>query len=111
MKELGYGHEYRYAHNEPYAYAAGETYFPEGLNGENQPHFYQPTDRGAENNIQKRLEFLHKLDQEALEVKNVTSQPLNNLQKFGLTHTEQPVKKIESNFQKRLAKNNPGDNS
>lgn len=111
MKELGYGHEYRYAHNEPYAYAAGETYFPEGLNGENQPHFYQPTDRGAENNIQKRLEFLHKLDQEALEVKNATSQPLNNLQKFGLNHIEQPVKKTESNFQKRLAKNNPGDNS
>lgn len=62
MQELGYGHEYRYAHNEPYAYAAGETYFPDGLTGQNQPHFYEPTDRGVESTIQKRLEFLHKLD-------------------------------------------------
>lgn len=65
MKELGYGHEYRYAHNEPHAYAAGETYFPDGLNGKNQPQFYQPTDRGVESSIQKRLDFLHQLDQEA----------------------------------------------
>ena len=69
MKELGYGHEYRYAHDEPYAYAAGETYFPEGLNNKNQPHFYEPTDRGVESTIQKRLEFLRKLDEEALKKK------------------------------------------
>jgi len=63
MKELGYGHEYRYAHNEPHAYAAGETYFPDELNGKNQPHFYSPTDRGVEASIQKRLDFLQQLDQ------------------------------------------------
>lgn len=65
MKQLGYGHDYRYAHDEPHAYAAGETYFPEGLNGKNQPQFYVPTDRGVESQIQKRLDFLHKLDIEA----------------------------------------------
>lgn len=65
MKQLGYGHDYRYAHNEPHAYAAGETYFPDSLNGQSQPHFYAPTDRGVEASIQKRLDFLHKLDDEA----------------------------------------------
>lgn len=65
MKEIGYGHDYRYAHNEPYGYAAGETYFPEGLNGKHQPHFYEPTDRGVEAHIQKRLLFLQQLDEQA----------------------------------------------
>lgn len=65
MKELGYGHDYRYAHNEPHAYAAGETYFPDGLNGVNQPEFYTPTDRGVESSIQKRLDFLKRLDEES----------------------------------------------
>lgn len=65
MKELGYGHDYRYAHDEPYAYAAGETYFPDGLNGKYQPHFYEPTDRGIEAHIQKRLSFLQQLDEQA----------------------------------------------
>ena len=40
MKELGYGHEYRYAHDEPDAYAAGETYLPDGMR---DPHWYEPT--------------------------------------------------------------------
>src|SRR5471030_2062614 len=39
MKELGYGHEYRYAHDEPDAFAAGETYFPDGMP---EPGWYQP---------------------------------------------------------------------
>ena len=43
MKELGYGHEYRYAHDEPHAYAAGETYLPDGMP---EPGWYQPVPRG-----------------------------------------------------------------
>ncbi len=58
MKELGYGHEYRYAHDEPEAYAAGETYFPEGLS----PSWYKPTDRGMEGKIADKLEHLKELD-------------------------------------------------
>lgn len=59
MKELDYGKEYRYAHDEPYAYAAGERYVPEEI--QDQP-FYQPTDRGLESKIQQKLEFLRSLD-------------------------------------------------
>jgi len=62
MKELGYGKEYRYAHNEPYAYAAGESYFPENMPKAN---YYQPTDRGLEKQIKEKLEFLKKLDEQS----------------------------------------------
>lgn len=55
MQELGYGHAYRYAHDEPNAYAAGETYFPDSL-GERQ--YYYPVDRGMEIKIKEKLEFL-----------------------------------------------------
>jgi putative ATPase len=58
MKELGYGHAYRYAHDEPEAYAAGETYFPEGIN----PSWYRPTDRGMEGKIAEKLAHLRELD-------------------------------------------------
>lgn len=58
MKELGYGREYRYAHDEPDAYAAGEEYFPEGI----QPKFYAPTPRGLEGKIAERLAYLKSLD-------------------------------------------------
>ncbi len=60
MKELGYGHAYRYAHDEPDAYAAGEDYFPEGI----QPNFYQPTPRGLEGKIAERLNYLKSLDRQ-----------------------------------------------
>jgi putative ATPase len=63
MKELGYGHEYRYAHDEPHAYAAGETYLPDGMA---PPHWYQPTPRGVESKIAEKLAFLRKLDEDAL---------------------------------------------
>ena len=43
MKDLGYGANYRYAHDEANAYAAGESYFPDGMN---PPKFYQPTEFG-----------------------------------------------------------------
>ena len=62
MKELGYGHEYRYAHDEPHAYAAGETYLPDGMP---DPHWYQPVPRGLEQKIAEKMAFLRKLDEDA----------------------------------------------
>lgn len=59
MKELGYGHEYRYAHDEPHGYAAGEHYLPEELEDK---RFYQPVDRGLEKKIADKLAFLRDLD-------------------------------------------------
>ncbi|HVL35325.1 MAG TPA: replication-associated recombination protein A [Burkholderiales bacterium] len=55
MRELGYGRGYRYAHDEEGAYAAGERYFPEGMNPE---PWYRPTDRGLEAKIREKLEHL-----------------------------------------------------
>jgi len=63
MKDLGYGREYRYAHDEAGAYAAGENYFPEGLSPE---VFYEPVERGLEAKIRERLEVFRNLDREAL---------------------------------------------
>jgi putative ATPase len=62
MKELGYGHAYRYAHDEPHGYAAGETYCPEGMEN---PHWYQPVARGLEIKIAEKMAFLRRLDEEA----------------------------------------------
>ncbi len=60
MKELGYGHEYRYAHDEPDGYAAGETYFPEEIGEQN---YYQPVSRGLEIRIGEKLKELRRLDE------------------------------------------------
>ena len=65
MKELGYGRAYRYAHDEPEGYAAGETYFPEGLAS---TAFYRPTRRGLEARISEKLEHLRELDRNANEI-------------------------------------------
>ena len=62
MKELGYGRDYRYAHDEPHAYAAGESYMPDGMD---EPDFYQPTDRGLEIKIGEKLAWLRQLDEAA----------------------------------------------
>lgn len=62
MKELGYGHEYRYAHDEPHAYAAGEHYFPDDMR---EPGWYQPVPRGLESKIADKMAFLRKLDEDA----------------------------------------------
>jgi len=62
MKELGHGREYRYPHDEPHAYAAGETYMPEGMN---EPGWYRPVDRGLEIKIAEKLAFLDDLDRKA----------------------------------------------
>lgn len=61
MKELGYGKLYRYAHDEPNAYAAGENYLPEGMK---EPGWYQPTPRGLEGKIGEKLAYLRSLDRE-----------------------------------------------
>ena len=62
MKELGYGKEYRYAHDEPEAYAAGESYFPDTMP---EMNYYQPVDRGLEIKIKEKLAHLRELDQKA----------------------------------------------
>lgn len=59
MKNLGYGHEYRYAHDEPNAYAAGEHYLPDGMQ---EPGWYQPVPRGLEIKIAEKMAFLKSLD-------------------------------------------------
>jgi putative ATPase len=62
MKQMHYGKAYRYAHDEPEAYAAGEKYLPDEL----QHHsFYQPTARGLEGKIGERLARLRELDKKA----------------------------------------------
>ena len=59
MKGQGFGEGYRYAHDEPGAYAAGESYLPEALHGE---QFYQPVERGLEKKIGEKLRYLQQLD-------------------------------------------------
>ncbi len=62
MKRLGHGKDYRYAHEEPEGYAAGETYLPEGMV---EPGWYRPTGRGLEAKIAQKLEHLRELDDKA----------------------------------------------
>jgi putative ATPase len=62
MKELGYGKLYRYAHDEPHAYAAGETYMPDGLE---DVSFYEPVPRGMEIKIAEKLAYLRQLDKDS----------------------------------------------
>ncbi|WP_374243363.1 replication-associated recombination protein A [Zoogloea sp.] len=62
MKELGYGKAYRYAHDEPGGYAAGENYLPDGMA---RPGWYQPVDRGLEAKIGEKLARLRGLDRQA----------------------------------------------
>lgn len=62
MKDLGHGHAYRYAHDEPHAYAAGESYLPEGMA---EPGWYEPVERGLEMKIAERMAFLRSLDTQA----------------------------------------------
>ena len=66
MKALDYGKEYRYAHNEDEAYAAGEQYFPDDMPAQ---QFYVPTPRGLEGKISEKLKHLKALDQAALKSK------------------------------------------
>jgi putative ATPase len=66
MKELGYGKRYRYAHDEPDAYAAGEDYFPPEMASE---RYYQPVPRGLEAKIAEKLAYLRQLDEAAVRKK------------------------------------------
>ncbi len=60
MKKLGYGREYRYAHDEPHGFAAGETYLPDGMQ---DPNWYQPVNRGLESKIADKMSFLRQLNE------------------------------------------------
>ena len=71
MKSLGHGHDYRYAHNEPHAYAAGEQYLPEGMS---DPGWYQPVPRGLEIKIAEKLRFLRSLDEAATSASSATNE-------------------------------------
>ena len=62
MKELGYGKGYRYAHDEPQAYAAGERYLPEGMP---EVRWYRPSERGLEAKIREKIAQLRALDDAA----------------------------------------------
>ncbi|MCB5160804.1 replication-associated recombination protein A [Marinomonas algarum] len=77
-KEMGHGEEYRYAHNEDHAYAAGEHYLPEALVGTS---YYQPTDRGLEKKITDKLGWLSELDKQS---------PLKRYSKSGDSPTWDP---------------------
>jgi putative ATPase len=67
MQELGHGKDYRYAHNEQNAYAAGESYLPEPLRDQ---HYYEPVERGLEIKIKQKLEALRQQDHAAQHNKN-----------------------------------------
>jgi putative ATPase len=62
MKDLGYGKEYRYAHDEEHAFAAGENYFPDGMPA---VEWYKPTERGLEEKIRLKIEELRRRNAEA----------------------------------------------
>lgn len=62
MKNMDYGAEYRYAHDEPGAYAAGENYLPEDISGS---RYYAPVERGLELKIQEKLAHLRELDKQS----------------------------------------------
>jgi putative ATPase len=62
MKQQGYGEDYRYAHDESDAFAAGVDYFPEGLDAR---EYYHPVERGLEIKIAQKLEQLRQRNREA----------------------------------------------
>jgi putative ATPase len=64
MKQLDYGKDYRYAHNEEGAYAAAENYLPEEMGNK---HYYFPTDRGLEVKISEKINYLRSLDKKKKE--------------------------------------------
>jgi putative ATPase len=64
MKQLNYGEAYRYAHDEPDGYAAGEKYFPDEMP---KKLYYKPVDRGLEQKIREKLSYLRQLDKRQLD--------------------------------------------
>jgi len=61
MQDLGHGDSYRYAHDEPGAYAAGESYFPDGLSA---MQYYDPAEQGLEIRIREKLRKLRAMDEQ-----------------------------------------------
>jgi len=72
MKDLDYGKDYRYAHDESEGYAAGENYFPEGMPA---LEWYRPVERGLEIKIGEKLAHLRQLDREALKFSKKSKDP------------------------------------
>ena len=68
QKQMGYGAEYRYAHDEPHAYPAGMSCLPEGMAA---PGWYQPVERGLEIKLREKLAWLRALDLQALSASDV----------------------------------------
>jgi putative ATPase len=66
-KDLGHGDEYRYAHNEPNAFAAGECYFPSEISN---TQLYEPTDRGLEKQLREKLNYLNTLNRNSNDQRN-----------------------------------------
>lgn len=65
-KVLGHGQDYRYAHDEEHAFAAGENYFPEDFNNHRvSTNFYQPTERGLEKKLKEKQQFLNQLNRQS----------------------------------------------
>ena len=64
MKDLDYGKDYRYAHNEEEGYAAGEKYLPQAIEDK---QYYFPTERGLEGKITEKMAYLRSLDQQKKE--------------------------------------------
>lgn len=72
MKEQDYGAEYRYAHDEPEGFAAGENYFPEALKDK---HYYRPVERGLELKIAEKLRHLRALDRHSPQQRYAENKP------------------------------------
>lgn len=89
MKELGYGHAYRYAHDEPEAFAAGETYLPDGMAA---PGWYQPVPRGLEIRIGEKLARLRTLNAQAA----ATASPAADRSAPGSASPPGPVPRLEA---------------
>jgi putative ATPase len=68
MREMGHGAAYRYAHDEPESYAAGENYFPDDMP---DVQFYRPVAHGLEIRIGEKLSYLHTLDEKARKKKDL----------------------------------------
>ncbi|MCE7916017.1 MAG: replication-associated recombination protein A [Nitrosomonas sp. PRO5] len=68
MREMGHGAAYRYAHDEPESYAAGENYFPDDMP---DVQFYRPVAHGLEIRIGEKLAYLHTLDEKARKKKDL----------------------------------------
>jgi ATPase related to the helicase subunit of the Holliday junction resolvase len=105
MRELDYGKDYRYAHDEPEAYAAGENYFPEGMEGR---QYYHPTDRGLEIKIAEKLARFRELDKKArksrkqkITVKHIHLHCIIFL-RCRLSYTELPIRRWHSSLNRSL---------